>query len=307
MTEFDANRMDELSALVAVAKMGSFVAAGRALERHATIVSKRIASLEHRLGVRLIERTTRQVRLTDAGQQLAGRLGVAANLILDAEKEASVGAVVLRGNLRIALPAAMGRLWLAPLLPFFMQRYPELHVEVNYSERYVDLVAEGYDAALRVGTLKDSRLLAQRLGQHQRILCTSPAYIERNGVPEQPSQLAEHNCLEFEGFASFPNWRLSDGSRCETVTARGSMRSNDNAALLEAARAGVGILGAGEWLVTRDIADGRLVRVLPDWAFDVDGGIFLVRPSAQHVPARTDAFLEWMREQFRQHMPWCQE
>lgn len=305
MTEFDASRMDELSALAAVAKAGSFIAAGQMLERHASIVSKRIAALERRLGVRLIERTTRQLRLTDAGRQLAEKLGAAADLILDAERQASLGAVVLRGNLRVALPAAMGRLWLAPLLPSFMQRYPELHVEVNYSESYVDLVAEGYDVALRVGTLKDSRLLAQRLGQHQRILCASPAYLAQHGMPAHPSELAEHNCLEFEGFASFPNWRLSDGVRTEVVSARGSMRSNDNSALLEAARAGIGILGTGEWLVTRDIADGTLVRVLPDWAFDVDGGIYLVRPSAQHAPARTDAFIQWMREQFRQHMPWC--
>lgn len=306
MIEFDTGRMDELAALAAVAKTGSFVAAGRVLERHATIVSKRIASLERRLGVRLIERTTRQVRLTDSGRKLADQLGIAANLIQDAEVEASVGAKALRGNLRIALPAAMGRLWLAPLLPSFIQQYPELHVEFNYNERYVDLVAEGYDAALRVGTLRDSRLLAQRLGEHQRILSASPAYIKQHGAPEQPSQLAEHNCLEFDGFTSFPDWRLSDGSRSETVTARGTVRSNDNIALLEVARAGIGILGAGEWLVARDIADGKLVRVLPKWAFDVDGGIFLVRPSAQHAPARIDAFLEWLRAQFRQHMPWCQ-
>lgn len=305
MVELDTGRMDELAALVAVAKTGSFVAAGRALERHATIVSKRIASLERRLGVRLIERTTRHVRLTEAGRQLASRLSHAGHLILEAEQEASAGAAALRGPLRVALPAAMGRILLAPLLPSFLQRYPALHVEVNYSDRYVDLVAEGYDAALRVGILSDSRLVAQRLGQHQRILCASPAYLERQGTPEEPAQLAAHNCLEFQGFASFPNWRLSNGHRCETVTARGSMRSNDNSALLEAARAGIGILGAGEWLVTRDIAAGTLVRVLPDWAFDVDGGIYLVRPSAQHAPARTDAFLKWMREQFRHHMPWC--
>lgn len=307
MIEFESGRMDELAALVAVARAGSFVAAGQTLERHATIVSKRIASLERRLGVRLIERTTRRVRLTDAGQQLASRLGIAANLIAEAEEDASAGAVALRGNLRVALPAAMGRLWLAPLLPSFLHRYPGLQIEVNYSERYVDLVAEGYDAALRVGTLRDSRLMAQRLGQHKRILCASPAYVERHGAPETPAQLAAHDCLEFQGLASFPNWRLSDGSRFETVTARGSMRSNDSSALLEAARAGIGILGAGEWLVTRDMAAGTLVRVLPDWAFDVDGGIYLVRPSAQHAPARTNAFLEWMREQFHHHMPWCYE
>src|SRR5437879_6049776 len=131
MIELDTGRLDELAALVAVAKAGSFVAAGRSLERHATIVSKRIASLERRLG------------------------------------------------------------------------------------------AEGYDAALRVGTLTDSRLVARRLGQHRRILCASPAYVERHGAPETPAQLAAHDCLEFQGFASFPNWRLSDGRRCETVTARG--------------------------------------------------------------------------------------
>ncbi|KAF1018551.1 MAG: HTH-type transcriptional regulator DmlR [Paracidovorax wautersii] len=201
MSEFETGHMDELAALAAVARAGSFVGAGRALERHASIVSKRIASLERRLGVRLIERTTRQVRLTDAGRQLADKLGAAASLILEAEQEASAGAAALQGSLRIALPAAMGRQWVAPLLPAFMQRYPALHVEANYSDRYVDLVAEGYDVALRVGTLSDSRLVAQRLGRHQRILCAAPAYVERYGQPATPADLAAHNCLEFQGFA----------------------------------------------------------------------------------------------------------
>lgn len=304
MIDFDNAHIDEFAALLAVAREGTFVAAGRALERHASIVSKRIAALEQRLGVRLIERTTRRVRLTETGSQLVDKLRVASSLIQDAEQAASRDASELRGNLRIALPTAMGRQWVAPLLPAFLKRYPALQVEVNYSERYIDLVAEGYDAAVRIGVLRDSRLVARKLADHQRILCASPEYLAQHGVPTSPADLTQHNCLAFQGFASYPAWHLSNGAQTESVLARGSLRSNDNSALLEAARAGVGILGAGEWLMAQDLAAGTLLRVLPDWAFDVDGGIYLVRPSAQFTPARTTAFIDWIREQFRSNIPW---
>jgi DNA-binding transcriptional LysR family regulator len=304
MNEFDSGHVDELAALLAVANGGSFVAAGRALERHPTVVSKRIATLESRLGVRLIERTTRQVKLTELGSRLADKLRAAGSLIQEAEQEASAGAAELRGKLRLAFPAAMGRMWLAPLLPDFLSRYPALHVEVDYSERFIDLVGEGYDAAIRVGVLSDNRLMARKLGDHQRILCASRGYLERCGTPAEPRELATHNCLEFLGLSSFPDWHLSNGTRKETVTARGSLRSNDSLALLEAARAGIGILGAGEWLPARDLAQGTLVRVLPNWSFDADGGIYLVRPSVQFAPARTVAFVSWITDQFRRNMPW---
>jgi DNA-binding transcriptional LysR family regulator len=277
MNGLDSSHVDELAALLAVANEGSFVAAGRVLERHPTVLSKRIAALEERLGVRLIERTTRQIRLTEAGLRLADKLRTATSLIEEAQQEASIGATELRGKLRLAFPAAMGRMWLAPLLPDFLSRYPALHVEVNYSEHFIDIVGEGYDAAVRVGTLSDSRLVARKLGSHQRILCASPAYIEKRGAPAEPGELVSHNCLEFPPLAFFPDWRLSNGKRKEIITARGSLRSNDSWALLDAARAGIGILGAGEWLAARDLAQGKLVRILPDWSFDADGGIYLVR------------------------------
>jgi DNA-binding transcriptional LysR family regulator len=195
-------------------------------------------------------------------------------------------------------------MWLAPLLPDFLSSYPALHVEVDYSERFIDLVGEGYDAALRVGILGDNRLVARKLGDHQRILCASPGYLKRHGAPGEPGELAVHNCLEFLGLTSFPDWRLSNGARKETVTSHGSLRSNDSQALLEAARAGIGILGAGEWLAACDLARGTLVRVLPGWSFDAAGGIYLVRPSAQFAPACTVAFVSWMTDQFRHSMPW---
>jgi DNA-binding transcriptional LysR family regulator len=304
MTDLDSVRMDELAALLAVARAGTFVAAGRALQRHPTIVSRRIAALEARLGVRLLERTTRQVRLTEAGERLAARVRAASETILDAEIEASAGAADLRGNLKLAFPAAMGRQWLAPLLPSFLRQYPALTVEVDYSERYVDLVAEGFDAAIRVGVLSDSRLVARRLGDLRRVLCASPDYLRHHGIPVTPQELAGHNCLGFTGLASFPEWRLSDGRTTETATVQGSLISNDSSALLDAARAGIGILGAGEWLMAQDFAQGTLVRVLPGWTFDADGGIYLVRPSVRFTPARTDAFVEWIGEQFRHGPPW---
>ena len=192
--------LDELAALLALAAEGSFVAAGRALNRHPTIVSKRIAALEDRL----VERTTRQVRLTPAGTRLAERSAEAAQWLAQAQEEAAEGAARIRGRLRIALPAALGRMWIAPALPRFLALHPALRVEVDFAEAFVDLIAEGHDAAPRVGALKDSRLVARKLADHRRILTAAPDYLRRHGLPETPGDLARHRCLEFTGFAAFP-------------------------------------------------------------------------------------------------------
>lgn len=301
---FDNQHSDEIAALLAVASEGSFVAAGRLLQRHPTVVSKRVAAMEARLGIRLIERTTRQVRLTDAGMQLTQRLRTAINLITEAEQEASAGAAEVRGTLRLALPAAMGRQWLAPMLPAFLAAYPQVSIVADYSERFVDIIAEGFDLAIRMGELHDSRLIAKKLGDHRRILCASPSYIAAHGLPAEPQALVQHNCLRFSGFATFPEWRLNNEGQQQTVLVSGTMTSNDSEALLAAARAGTGILAAGEWLMSRDIAAGKLVRVLPDWQLDAQGGIYLVRPSVRYAAASTLAFKAWIEERFRAGLPW---
>lgn len=237
---------------------------------------------------------------------MAEELESAAHMIREAEQDASASAGRLQGKLRLALPASLGRRWIAPHLPEFMQRYPALEIEAIYSESYVDIVAEGFDIAIRVGILGDSRLVAKRLGRLRRILAASPDYLKRCGMPATPRDLAEHNCLEFTTLATYPTWRLSDGTRSESVVARGSLKSNDSAALLEAARAGIGILGAGEWLMIDDFAEGRLVPVLPEWSFDGDGGVYLVRPSGRFTPARTRALMDWIETLFRDGSPWSQ-
>ncbi|PBD23779.1 LysR family transcriptional regulator, partial [Pseudomonas aeruginosa] len=162
-----------------------------------------------------------------------------------------------------ALPSAMGRLWLGPLLAEFALAHPQVVLETDYSERFVDIIAEGFDLAIRVGELADSRLVARRLCAHRRILGAAPDYLKRHGVPRIPADLAAHNCLGFSGLHSYPEWKLTRQDEQQPVRVRGSMVSNDNEALLCAARQGLGIFAAGEWLMSRDLEAGRLVRVLP--------------------------------------------
>lgn len=302
--ELDSGNVDELSALLAIAAEGSFVGAARVIRRHPTIISKRIASLERRLGVRLLERTTRRVRLSEIGQRLVDRVRDATAMIAEAERDASADAAELRGRLRLSFPAAMGRAWLAPALPAFLARYPRLQVEVDYSERYVDLVAEGFDAAIRLGALEDSRLIARKLAEHRLVLGCSPAYLERFGAPASPRDLAAHNVLEYSGPVSASEWRLSSGGRREAVTPAGSFRTNDIATMLDAALGGIGIVCAGEWLLARSFASGALIQLLPDWRFELDGGVHVVRASTQFAPTRTQAFVTWIETLFVEGAPW---
>ncbi len=296
---FDSRHADELSTLLALESEGSFVAAARLLERHPTILSKRLSALEARLGVRLIERSTRQLSLTDAGRTLVKRLRQAADLIGEAEQEAAMGAAQVRGILRLAVPGAMGRLWLAPRLPAFLAQHPGLRLEVEYAERFVDVIGEGFDAAIRIGELSDSRLVAQRLGTCKRILCASPAYLERHGWPDQPQALGAHNCLGFTGLASHPYWHLTDSTRQVPIRTQGSLASNDSESLLCAAVAGVGILGAGDWLFESALRRGELLQVLPQWTLGDPVGVHFIRPSAKFASAATVALRDWLIAEFQ--------
>jgi DNA-binding transcriptional LysR family regulator len=304
MSEFDNKRFDELAAFVAIGRQGSLAAAGRLLQKHPTVISKRLAALEARLGTRLLERTTRQVQLTESGQRFLKKIKIAFETIEGAEAEASQNAVEVTGHLRIAFPGTMGRLWLAPLVPDFLARHPSITLEIDYSDRFVDLVAGGYDAALRVGTLKDSGLIVKKLAPHRRTLVASPAYIADNGAPLSPSDLPDHSCLVLSSFSAHPTWFFTRDGQCERISISGRLTSNDSESLLSAARRGMGIVAAGEWLFANDIREGVLVPVLSDWEFDADGAIYTVRPSVAFPPARTDAFIRWLTDVFADGPPW---
>ena len=295
----DSQHADELATLLALADKGSFAAAGRALERHPSVLSKRMQALERRLGVRLVERTTRQLHFTSEGRLLVDKVRQATALIRDAEQEAAQGARDMRGRLRLSMPATMGRRWISPMLADFAMAHPQVALEVEYSERIADVVGERFDAAIRIGHLPDSGLVATRLCSHRRIMAAAPSYLQQHGMPEVPADLAQHQCLGFTGQASYPEWQLTSRTGAShTVVVHSSLVSNDNEALLTAATLGAGILAGGDWLIQPCIDAGQLVRVLPQWQLNADAGIYLVRPSGRFSTAAMAAFRAWVMDWF---------
>lgn len=294
---------DQTAAFLTVVETGSFAAAGGKLRRDASIISRRVAALEARLGIRLLERSTRSMAPTEAGIRFRERVLEALEVIRAAEDEARAMSSAPSGLLRLALPATFGRMWVAPRLPEFLMRYPALRIEVSYADRYVDLVAEGFDAAVRLGEMKDSRLIARQLASTRRLLCAAPGYLAHRPVLGAPDDLLNHDCLCFTRLASHPVWHLHRNGKNRAVRISGRFEADDAKSVVQAALAGAGIMMATDWLVGRELADGSLVPVLTDWAVSGEAGVSVVRASTQHAPAKTRVFLEWITTIFG-NAPW---
>lgn len=300
-------QVEEAVAFAAVAEHSSFVRAAEHLGRDATMLSRRVAALEQRLGVRLLERTTRRVALTEAGAAFLARIQTGLAAWTEAEASASAFADgAPRGTLRLALPISFGRMWIAPILPAFLTTHPQLRIETSFSNAFVDLIANGFDAAVRIGSLPDSRLVVRRIAGHRRLLCASPAYLDRHGTPATPEDLAAHACLGFTGFATHPVWHLTSGAegRSVAVNVTCPLVSDDSEALVQAAVQGVGIMLCTDWLVGRELAQGQLVPILSTWTSNDDGAIYAVVPSNQFVPTKTRAFVDWIADRFAPVPPW---
>lgn len=297
----------ELSSFVAIAEALSFSRAAERLRRDATVLSKRLRALEARLGVRLIERTTRSVALTEAGIAYLERARAILRAIDAADREAAVHATgEPRGHLRLALPDSFGRLWLAPWLTEFLLAHPQVTVEADFSNRFVDLVGERFDLAVRLGELNDSRLVARRVCNRRRLLCAAPAYLARHGAPRRPEDLARHACLRFSGLAHPDRWDLAHTKGdARHVAVTGPLVSDDPEVLVGAAIAGLGIMLATDWLVGRALQSGQLVPVLPRWQVVDEGAIYLVTPSGAGASSKTRAFSEWIAHKLADP-PWQQ-
>jgi DNA-binding transcriptional LysR family regulator len=300
--------LDELVAFVAVATTGSFTRAAMQQGRDATALSRRVSSLEQRLGVRLFERTTRRVALTEAGAALFARVGPNVSAISEAEAEAASHASgEPRGTLRISLPSTFGRLWIAPILPAFAAQYPKLKLKLEFSNSFVDLIALGFDAAVRIGSLPDSTLVARRLAGHRRLLCAAPGYLEKHGAPMHPTDLNRHVCLGFTGFNSYPDWNLESSGGSDRVSVRidSPYVSNDAEALISAAVSGAGIMMCTDWLIGRELKSGALVPVLSQWSPLDEGAIYVVVPSGRHLSQKSRVFIDWLSTRFDAGPPWC--
>ncbi|WP_205417477.1 LysR family transcriptional regulator [Trinickia diaoshuihuensis] len=302
----DPNEVAEIAAFAAVAEQGSFTKAAAVLGRDATVLSRRVQSLEQRLGVRLLTRTTRHLALTEAGSAFLARAKTIQAALTEAREEAAtLGGGEPRGTLRLALPGTFGRMWIAPYLPDFLAAYPHVRVDASYSNRFVDLVAEGFDAAVRLAELADSRLVARRIAPRRRLLCASPCFLQRRGAPSRPEDLQRLPCLGFTGLASHLNWTFSN-ARGESVTVRadGPLVSDDAQGLVHAAERGLGIMLCTDWLVGRELAEGTLVPVLTEWLPRDEGAIYTVVPSNRLLPAKTRAFIDWIAARYSPIAPW---
>ncbi len=301
--DLTAKELEELLTLVEVAQKGSFSAASRSLAKNPTVLSRRISALEGRLGLRVMERSTRSLKLTEVGLALVQRIQVGLDSLREAQELARQEAAQVQGRLKIALPATFGRMWIAPLLPEFMKLAPKVELDVHCSDTYQDLVAEGFHLAVRIGALEDSSLIVRRLADQERVICGSPEYFRTHGRPENPRELAQHSCLRFTGFFSYPHWRFSKDGEQQNVFVKGPLQADDARSLTPAALAGLGLIQAARWGVAPLLDEGRLETVLEDWRIEGTGAIYLVRPSARYTSERVRLFCDWLRECFNP-APW---
>jgi DNA-binding transcriptional LysR family regulator len=304
MQERTGAHLEQIEAFAAVAEHGGFVAAARALGRDASVISRRLDALEKRLGVRLLSRTTRRVAVTEVGASYLLRVQAILAEISAADLEAAEGSAQPRGVLRLSVQSTFARLWVAPWLPDFLSKYPQLQIELRHGDRFVDLVSEGFDAAIRLGVLQDSSLVVRRLAGFETILCASPAYIAAHGAPARPQDLQQHACIGLALPQVWPDWRLRRGDEKVTVRVSGPFISDEGGSMTTAGLHGAGIMVASEWSIGRDLASGRLVRVLPEWSYDRTSAVHFVMPQGRFVPAKTRAFADRLVREFTPDPPW---
>lgn len=293
----------DLAVFVAVAETQGFSAAARRLGVSKAMVSVAITRLERRLGVRLLQRTTRRLSLTEAG---AATLPHAQRSLLaarDAEEAATQALVSPRGMLRVNAPMSFGLLHVVPALGAFARRYPEVRVDLVLDDRVLDLVSGEFDLALRIGTLPDSSLVAQRLGRSRSVIACHPDYLAREGIPAAPADLAEHAALVYSLSPTGAKWVFTRGPRSETVRVRGPLQANSSLALHRALLQGLGLARIPRFVVGEDLATGRLVEVLPDWDLP-ELGIFSVTTARDHLPRKTRAFIDFFRDRLGEPPYW---
>ena len=289
------DRITQLEAFVRVVDRGSFSRVAEELRVQQSTVSKWIAALEEELGTTLIERTTRSQRVTEAGQRLYRRAQAIVDEYEQAMGEARQGDEGLRGRIRISLPTVFGRLFVVPLLTALLREHPELEVDMVLGDRYVNLVEEGFDVAVRVGVQVDSTMRLHPLGSTPRRVVAAPAYLERQGTPETPSDLEQHDCLVHAAPGAQTLWRFTRNGRRVQATVRGRASINHSEATLMLAREGLGVAMLASWLVDPEIEAGRLVPILSD--YEAPPAPFrALTPPGRHLSRRVRRTLEHLRE-----------
>jgi len=296
--------LTDIAVFVRVVERGSFTLAAGDLELSRAVVSKYLSRLEERLGARLLNRTTRRLSLTEAGAALFEASRGALERIEEAEAAIAHLQAQPRGRLRVSAPMSFGILHLGPALAEFARAHPAITLDVRLDDRFVNLVEEGIDVAVRIGALTDSSLIARKLATTRAVACASPAYLAESGEPETPEDLASHNCLVYSYLATANVWRFTapDGREIP-VAINGNLRINNGIVLAEAAVAGQGVLVSPSFYVAPLLRDGRLKRILAKYRLK-ELGIHAVYPQRDHVPPKVRAFVDFLAQRFGRRPDW---
>lgn len=293
----------EMNVFVAAVDAGGFSAAARLLDLTPSAVSKQISRLETRLGARLLNRSTRRISLTAAGREFYDRSRTILADIDEAERAVGQASAVPQGTLRVTASISFGQRQIVPLIPDFTARYPNVRVEVIFSDRMIDIIEDGVDVAVRVSAPSDSALIARQLVPDRRVVCASPDYLAQRGQPNAPEDLSRHNALIYSTVYS-DTWRFDGPAGSRAVRVPSSFAANSGEAIRDMAIAGHGIARLATFLVGPDIKAGRLVELLPDWRDPQENIIHAVFPSRRLVPPATRAFVDFLVEKMTPVPPW---
>jgi DNA-binding transcriptional LysR family regulator len=287
----------EMNAFVRVAERGSFAAAAEDLSLTPSALSKLVTRIEDRLGVRLLTRTTRKLALTAEGELFVARSREILASIEAAEAEVTAASEQPRGHLRVSVGTAITKQILGPALPIFLERYPDITVELHVSDRQADLVAEQIDVAIRSGALGDSTLVARKIAEAKRVICASPAYLRKHGSPQVPADLLQHNCLTLPGPA-WSRWPFHTHEGINRLEVSGSFTSDNADLLLDVAVAGLGIARLADFMVDRAVQRGDLVPLLMDSHVPESFPMHALTVPGRHRAPRIRAFIDFVAGQF---------
>ncbi|NNU46034.1 LysR family transcriptional regulator [Rhizobium sp. WYCCWR 11279] len=297
------DRLTSLTVFGRVVECGGFSAAARRLNMSVTMVGNHVQSLEDRLGVRLLNRTTRKVSLTETGKYYYERSSQILAELDEADRTAGALSTTPRGTLKVYTSSAIVR-FLLPVVSEFMELYPSISLDFSVGERMVDMIEDGYDLVMRTVPPPDSSLVARKLTPWRHMLVCSPAYFESHPMPKTPAEVAEHNCLQYAYYPYGDDWRFEDGDgNKESVKISGNVVSNSAEMLRFLTLTGRGIFLAPSFVVFDDIAEGRLVNIMPDYR-PVEFNINAVYPNRSHLPTKVRLFIDLLAERFAEHRKW---
>ena len=291
------DQFKQISTFAEVAGKGSLSAAARAEGVAPSMIGRRIDALEQRLGVKLLQRTTRKIALTNEGMVFLDDCQRILADLEDSEAAVSERSASASGQLTISAPAGFGRRHVAPLLPSFLTEHRNLELTLSLNDRLVDLIGDGIDVAIRIATLTDSSLIGVKLADNKRVVVAAPAYLKRHGTPKTLEQLAGHNCLAFNSDGSQRGWSFRQQGKSITIKVNGNMVCNDGEVLHDWALAGKGLAWRSMWEVSAELASGQLVSVLNEFAAP-DHDIYAVFAQRRHLPLRIRMFVDFLRHAY---------